>query len=131
MAIAAGRLAAAKKAGDAHAKAIRDPADPYQIAAFYIDAFLADARKLRLKVADEFPERAFGDRRSFGLVAQEVERVLPELVTTDEDGFKAVNYSKLPLLAIQAIKELKEKNDALEARLAALEARDHGTKEPR
>ena len=81
--------------------------------------------------ADEFPERAFGDRRSFGLVAQEVERVLPELVTTDEDGFKAVNYSKLPLLAIQAIKELKEKNDALEARLAALEARDHGTKEPR
>jgi hypothetical protein len=33
-----------------------------------------------------------------------------------------VNYSKLPLLAIQAIKELKAKNDALERRLAALEA---------
>jgi hypothetical protein len=76
--------------------------------------------------ADEFPARAFGDRESFGLVAQEVERVLPELVTVDEDGYKAVNYSKLPLLAIQAIKELKAKNDALEARLEALERRWNG-----
>lgn len=74
--------------------------------------------------AEEVPERSFGTRESYGLVAQEVEQVLPELVVTDDDGYKAVNYSKLPLLAIQAIKELKEKNDALEARLAALEARD-------
>jgi hypothetical protein len=70
----------------------------------------------------EFPEKAFGERLSYGLVAQEVERILPELVTTDEDGYKAVNYSKLPLLAIQAIKELKERNDALEQRLRSLEA---------
>jgi hypothetical protein len=48
--------------------------------------------------------------------------VLPQLVVTDDQGHKAVNDSKLPLLAIQAIRELKEKTDALEARLAALEA---------
>ena len=69
-----------------------------------------------------FPEQGFGPEREAGLVAQDVERVLPELVTTDADGFKAVDYSKLPLLAIQAIRELKEKNDALESRLAAIEA---------
>jgi len=72
--------------------------------------------------------------------------VLPELVVSDEDGFKAVNYSKLPLLALQAIRELKAKNDALEtanaalaaeqtalaARLAALEAAvEHSRPEPR
>jgi hypothetical protein len=79
--------------------------------------------------AEEFPERAFGASESFGLIAQEVEAVLPELVTTDADGYKAVNYSKLPLLAIQAIRELKdrvdrldEENAVLERRLAALEA---------
>jgi hypothetical protein len=55
------------------------------------------------------------------LIAQEVEAVLPELVTTDEQGFKAVNYSKLPLLTIQAVKELKAENDDLKTRLAALE----------
>jgi hypothetical protein len=71
---------------------------------------------------DDFPDRAFGDARTYGLIAQEVELVLPDLVSTDAQGYKAVDYSKLPLLAIQAIKELKEKNDALERRLAAMEA---------
>jgi hypothetical protein len=50
-----------------------------------------------------------------------VEAVLPEIVTTDADGYKAVDYAKLPLLAIKAIRELKERNDALERRLASLE----------
>ncbi len=72
--------------------------------------------------ADELPERGFDARESSGLVAQDVERVLPELVTTDVHGYKSVSYGKLPLLAIQAIKELKEKNDALEERLRRLEA---------
>ncbi len=56
--------------------------------------------------------------------------MLPELVSIDAEGFKAVNYSALPLLTIQAVKELKAENDrlklhtaALERRLAALEAR--------
>lgn len=71
--------------------------------------------------ADEFPSRAFGDRASYGLVAQEVEQVLPELVVTNADGYKAVNYSRLPLVAIQAIKELKAENDAVKARLARVE----------
>jgi hypothetical protein len=73
--------------------------------------------------SDVFPEREFGPEREAGLVAQEVERVLPELVTTDVEGFKAVDYSKLPLLAIQAIKELKGKNDALAEQNAALAVR--------
>ncbi len=73
--------------------------------------------------ADAFPGRGFGPDREAGLLAQEVEQVLPELVITDADGFKAVNYSQLPLLAIQAIRELKERNDGLEARVAELAAR--------
>ena len=63
--------------------------------------------------AEEFPERHFGTSRSFGLIAQEVEQILPELVTEDEEGFKAVNYSKLPLLLLQAVREMKAKREAL------------------
>jgi cysteinyl-tRNA synthetase len=55
MELAAKRLAEAKKAGQAHVAAIDDPSDPYQIAEFYTQAFLEDARKLGLKIADEFP----------------------------------------------------------------------------
>ncbi|MBI3934018.1 MAG: tail fiber domain-containing protein, partial [Acidobacteria bacterium] len=79
--------------------------------------------------AEEFPEKHFGTGRSFGLIAQEVEKVLPELVTRDEQGYRAVNYTELPLLTLQAVRELKGQNDALrkdneamKARLARLEA---------
>jgi hypothetical protein len=63
--------------------------------------------------ADEFPEHHFGDSQAYGLIAQDVERVLPELVVTHEDGYKAVDYSALPLLTVEAIKELKSQNDEL------------------
>ena len=71
--------------------------------------------------AGEFPDRHFGNDETYGLIAQDVEETLPELVVTGADGFKAVDYSKLPLLTIQAVKELKEKNDALTERIADLE----------
>jgi endosialidase-like protein len=71
----------------------------------------------------EYPEKSFGSSRSFGLVAQEVEQVLPELVTEDEKGFKAVRYHKLPLLMLQGLKELKAENDFLKHRLEEQESR--------
>jgi len=71
--------------------------------------------------ANEFPNRHFGNSRNYGLIAQDVEAVLPELVATESDGYKAVDYSELPLLTIQAVKELKAENDALKKRVDALE----------
>jgi hypothetical protein len=73
----------------------------------------------------DFPDKHFGAGRSYGLIAQEVAQVFPELVTTDADGYKAVNYSKLPLMSMQAIKELKAENDELRAML--LELKDEVT----
>lgn len=63
--------------------------------------------------ADEFPDKQFGTKQSFGLIAQEVEEAFPDLVLTDAQGYRTVNYSKLPLLTIQAVNELKIENDAL------------------
>ncbi len=56
--------------------------------------------------AEEFPERHLGSTRSFGLIAQDVEAVLPDLVTTDAEGYKAVKYHQLPMYMLQAIKDL-------------------------
>jgi hypothetical protein len=72
--------------------------------------------------ADDFPQQHFGDSRAYGLIAQDVEAVLPELVVTNEDGFKAVDYSKLSLLTIQAVKELKAENEALKQRVSENDA---------
>jgi len=57
-----------------------------------------------------------------GVLAQEVEKVYPELVSTDKDGYKAVNYAQLTPVLLEAIKELKAENDALKARTAVAEA---------
>ena len=86
--------------------------------------------------ANEYPDYHFGTSRSYGLIAQEVEQVFPELVSRDKNSFKAVNYSELPLLLLQAIRELDAANQSmqeqhkldvqqnrnLESRIAALEA---------
>jgi len=48
-----------------------------------------------------------------GVIAQDVEKVLPELVQTRDDGFKAVKYEKIVGLLIEAIKDLQEEVKAL------------------
>jgi hypothetical protein len=48
-----------------------------------------------------------------GVVAQEVEEVLPEIVTTRDNGYKAVKYEKLVPLLIESIKELKAEIEEL------------------
>jgi Chaperone of endosialidase len=44
-----------------------------------------------------------------GVVAQDVEAVLPEAVTTDKSGYKSVRYDELIPLLIEAVKELESK----------------------
>ena len=55
--------------------------------------------------------------RDIGVIAQEIEKVLPEIVTTRENGFKAVQYEKITPLLIEAIKELSHKVDDLQQKL--------------
>ena len=45
------------------------------------------------------------DLPSLGLIAQEVEKVLPEVVNTDSEDMKSINYSSLVSLLVEAIKE--------------------------
>ncbi|UOR06436.1 tail fiber domain-containing protein [Hymenobacter aerilatus] len=52
-----------------------------------------------------------------GLLAQEVEKVYPELVSTDAQGYKAVNYAQLTPVLLEAIRELAAQNEALQAQL--------------
>ena len=40
-----------------------------------------------------------------GIIAQEIEKVLPQVVTTRDNGYKAVNYEKIVALLIEAIKD--------------------------
>ena len=49
-----------------------------------------------------------------GVIAQEIEKVLPEAVVTRDNGYLAVDYHKVVPLLIEAVKELSAKVDTLE-----------------
>ena len=84
-------------------------------------------------------DTTFANKADIGLIAQDVEKVFPELVAEDEQGYKAIAYSKLTTVLIEAIKEqqgqittlekentqlkafMAEQMDALLARVAMLE----------
>jgi len=57
-----------------------------------------------------------------GLIAQEVEALFPELVKTDEKGFKSLNYTGLIPHLIESVKQLADRNAKLEAENAAFKA---------
>lgn len=58
----------------------------------------------------------FNKSHDVGVIAQEIEQVLPEVVSTRDDGIKAVKYDKIVPLLIQAIKELKAEVEELKKR---------------
>ncbi len=59
-------------------------------------------------------ENRFRDKKlQTGILAQEVEKQMPELVSEDEEGIKSVNYSGMIPYLIEAVKELKKENDSL------------------
>ena len=49
-----------------------------------------------------------------GVIAQEVEKILPEIVQTRDNGYKAVKYEKIVPLLIESIKELTQRVEELE-----------------
>ncbi|HRH26520.1 MAG TPA: tail fiber domain-containing protein, partial [Candidatus Paceibacterota bacterium] len=56
----------------------------------------------------------------YGLIAQEVEEVFPDFVTTDERGFKSVSYGSFVPILISAFQDLGTRVDSIEESLAEI-----------
>jgi hypothetical protein len=54
------------------------------------------------------------ERKRIGLIAQEIELIIPEVVRTGDDGLKGIEYQNLVGLLIEAIKQLHSKVTKLE-----------------
>jgi hypothetical protein len=61
----------------------------------------------------EFPEKHFTDDNQIGFIAQDMEKVYPEIVFTDKDGYKSVDYSRLTPVLVEAIKEQQKMIESL------------------
>ena len=65
----------------------------------------------------EFPKQGFEEQGQIGFIAQEVEKVLPDLVTTNNEGYKSVKYSNITAVLVEAIKEQQVIIESLQNKL--------------
>ena len=64
----------------------------------------------------EYDKKADG-KHDVGLIAQEVEQVIPEFIHEDAEGMKSVNYPQMVSVLIKAVQELSAEVNALKAKL--------------
>ena len=67
-----------------------------------------------------YPNMGFTNDRQIGFIAQDVEKVIPEVVTTDPQGYKGIAYDKLTAVLVEAVKERQVQIDSLKAEVEAL-----------
>ncbi len=54
---------------------------------------------------NEFPAKHFSNTLQIGFIAQDMEKIIPQVVITDTDGYKGIDYAKLVPVLVEAIKE--------------------------
>ena len=59
---------------------------------------------------DKFPDKNFEEGNQIGFIAQDVEKIIPELVRTDADGYKSMDYARMTAVLVEAVKELNSKH---------------------
>lgn len=72
-----------------------------------------DGKTYNWKVSS-FPELNFDNTLQYGLIAQEVETVMPSIVHTDDLGRKSVNYSAIIPVLVEALKQQQDQITALQ-----------------
>ena len=77
-----------------------------------------DASKLKVENVDVI-ERQIQDKQHYALSPDELEKVFPDLVYTDKDGGKAINYVEMVPLLVQCINELNARLTTLDGNKAA------------
>jgi len=69
---------------------------------------------------DEFPDMDLENKLQYGLIAQDLEKVIPELVNTDSEGWKSVEYTHLVPILLEALKEQQATIETLEEESASV-----------
>lgn len=70
---------------------------------------------------DEFADMNFNDKLQTGFIAQDVEKLFPEMVFTDDAGYKSIDYSRLTPVLVETIKEQQKQINDIAARLKEME----------
>jgi len=69
---------------------------------------------------NEFPDKNFKKGQQFGFIAQEIEKVCPDLVSKDPQGYRAVDYTQVVPVLVEAIKQQQQQIDSLQKQVASV-----------
>lgn len=67
-------------------------------------------------------QSAPGEGKNIGFIAQDLEELFPEVVKTDANGIKSVDYEKMTAVLVESTKEQQKQIDELKAEIEALKA---------
>ncbi len=89
-----------------------------------IDSSLAKVSKLQGVYYNwdrkRWPQKNFSDSKQIGLIAQDVEKIVPEVVNTDKEGYKSLSYDKLTAVLIEAMKEQQKQIETQKEMIVSL-----------
>ncbi len=71
---------------------------------------------------EDFPHMGFDKGRNIGFIAQDVQKVFPELVKSDNNGYLSVNYANFTAVLLEAIKEQNNKIEILEQKIEGIDS---------
>lgn len=68
----------------------------------------------------EFPDLKFPEGEQIGVIAQDIEQIVPQVVYTGPDGYKSVSYEKLVPILIEAVKDQQKQIEELKVMVKQL-----------
>ncbi len=80
---------------------------------------VADTGSVAVPVREYDPEKF--SRKQFGFMAQDVEKIFPEIVHNNKEGIKGINYIALIPILVNAIKDQQDEIEALKRKIALIE----------
>jgi hypothetical protein len=81
-----------------------------------------DAVEKMQSVRYKWKDRPGDTHPHYGFIAQEMEKVLPEMVLTDNEGYKSIRYIELIPVLVNALQELSAENQAQQEQIETLKA---------
>lgn len=106
-----------QKLGALHGVSYRYKADDGQMTMRTANRQLGATPEISAQIEEELT------RKRIGLIAQEVEKVFPEVVRTQFDGTKGILYSDLVGVLIEAVNDLQDSLSTQGAQIATLQSR--------
>ena len=88
--------------------------------------FIWNDEHFKIKDNQSIAVKTSFEGKSYGVIAQQIEEVVPSIVFTDDEGYKSVNYSLMVSLGIGSVQEQQHRINSIYKRINILKDKISG-----